>query len=572
MHSFFQFLHDQPFFLVFGTVALGMALGRIRFWGLNFGSVICIIIVGLGLSVWSSQGYGIVQNVPDVVKTIFFNLFLFAIAIKIGPQFFSGLQRDGKGLVLIGVIVALLAPVVSIAAGYLFHLPQGAVAGLLAGSNNSSASFGAASAAVASGAARLREGSSATEVAGMLSAAFALSYLIAEVVFVLFMKYLPRIAGMDAVKAEREFEEQMKKEHPSALPGTAEAGEVRDLSMTVRAYRVTSREVEGRTLADVKKAGPHVDLVQIRRGGDWIELDSTTALAQGDEIVIVAPLTTHIKVREIVGPELPDTEARALHPTETVDVVVQEKAVDGKTLGELLSGVGAGIEPVTVFRAGTELPTGPATELKRGDVIRVTGTAPRIDALGRVAGKVVRASHVSDVMSLAIGIMLGAAIGAIPIPVFGVTVTLGAAAILIVGIILSWLKTRHPAFGGPISEGGRSLIEDLGLNTFTAVLGINAGESFWQIMSSGSVWPMVISCIAITLLPAIVACIVGRKVLDLNPALLLGALAGARQCTASLKVAQEVSGGPVPAIGYPVPLAIATVALSIEAYLLATFF
>ena len=77
MHSFFQFLHDQPFFLVFGTVALGMALGRIRFWGLNFGSVICIIIVGLALSVWSSQGYGIVQNVPDVVKTIFFNLFLY---------------------------------------------------------------------------------------------------------------------------------------------------------------------------------------------------------------------------------------------------------------------------------------------------------------------------------------------------------------------------------------------------------------------------------------------------------------------------------------------------------------
>lgn len=81
-----------------------------------------------------------------------------------------------------------------------------------------------------------------------------------------------------------------------------------------------------------------------------------------------------------------------------------------------------------------------------------------------------------------------------------------------------------------------------------------------------------ISCLAITLLPAIVACIIGRKVLHLNPALLLGALAGARQCTASLKVAQEVSDSPVPAIGYPVPLAIATVALSIASYFLALFF
>lgn len=572
MHAFFQFLHDQPFFLVFGVVALGMALGKVKFWGLNFGSVICIIIIGLLLSVWSSQGYGIRQEVPDLVKTIFFNLFLFAVALKIGPQFFSGLQRDGKSLVMIGLIVSILAPVVAIAAGYIFHLPQGAVAGLLAGGNNSSASFGAAASAVATGAVQPREGNSMAEIAGMLSAAFALSYLIAEIVYVLFMKFLPGIAGIDARKEEQAFEAALKHEHPSALPGTPEAGEVRDPSMTVRAYRITSGVAAGRSLADVKQAGPHVDVVRIKRGGDWIDITPSTTLAEGDEVVIVAPLAAHIKVRELAGPELPDVEARQLHRLETVDVVVQRKGLDGSTLGSLLGRLGAGIEPVTVFRAGAELPTGPRTEIKRGDVLRVTGTPDRIAALGREAGTVVRASHTSDILTLALGVMLGAAVGAIPIPVFGLKLTLGAAAILVVGIVLSWLKTRHPAFGGPISEGGRSLIEDLGLNTFTAVLGINAGESFWQIMSGGSVWPMVISCLAITLLPAIVACVIGWRVLKLNGAVLLGALAGARQCTASLKVAQELSGGSVPAIGYPVPLAIATVALSIASYFLAMFF
>ena len=62
----------------------------------------------------------------------------------------------------------------------------------------------------------------------------------------------------------------------------------------------------------------------------------------------------------------------------------------------------------------------------------------------------------------------------VAVPFFGVSITFGAAAVLIVGILFGWLKTRHPAFGGPISEGGRRLMEDLGLNVFTSVLAIVA--------------------------------------------------------------------------------------------------
>jgi putative transport protein len=71
--------------------------------------------------------------------------------------------------------------------------------------------------------------------------------------------------------------------------------------------------------------------------------------------------------------------------------------------------------------------------------------------------------------------------------------------------------------------------------------------------------------------PAIVTWWVGRHVLRLNLALLMGALAGARQSTLSMQAAEELTRSSVPGIGYPVPLAVSVLTLSILAYVLALF-
>ena len=90
-------------------------------------------------------------------------------------------------------------------------------------------------------------------------------------------------------------------------------------------------------------------------------------------------------------------------------------------------------------------------------------------------------------LTLAIGLLVGAAIGAIPVPLFGITISFGAAAVLVTGIVFGWLKTRHPALGGPISEGARQLMEELGLNVFTAVLAIKSGQAVYEVITTGPV-------------------------------------------------------------------------------------
>ena len=114
----------------------------------------------------------------------------------------------------------------------------------------------------------------------------------------------------------------------------------------------------------------------------------------------------------------------------------------------------------------------------------------------------VRATHNSDVLTLALGLLAGAGLGAIPVPLFGVSITFGAAAVLVVGILFGWLKTRHPALGGPISEGGRRLMEDLGLNVFTSVLAVNSGQAVYQVIVGGPVLSLVVSCLIVSSVPA----------------------------------------------------------------------
>jgi putative transport protein len=569
MTGVFQFLQAQPFFVIFGVVAAGIWLGRKKIGGIALGSVVCIMLFGLLLSIWADQAAGVSLALPGILQTLFFNLFIFAIGVKVGPQFFAGLRRDGWQMVTIGLIVAVLAPALAYVFGWLFAWPQGTVVGVLAGSNNSSATFGAATSAVQSSAFRPGPGTTVETVTATMAAAFALCYTVSQVQFVLLMKLMPTLARFDAPAAGRAFEASMRDEHAAPLPGTVEAAEVADTSIAVRTYQVAASAIGGRTVGEIRGKAPRVSIELVRRENRWLATDDTLTLEAGDEVVVSAPLAAQIRVREALGPELPDTEARSRTPMSTVDVVVSHDDAVGRSLPKLLAWAGGGLFPNAVFRAGEELPVGAETVLQQGDVIRVTGTEPRIAQLGEKVGQVIRATHTSDVFTLAIGLLTGAALGAIPVPVFGVSITFGAAAVLIVGILFGWLKTRHPELGGPISEGGRRLMEDLGLNVFTSVLAVNSGQAFFQVIEGGPVLSLFLSCLVVSSVPALVAWWIGRHVLRINEALLMGAVAGARQNTSSMQAAQELSRSAVPGIAYPVPLAITTVAMSIVAYFFA---
>ena len=90
---------------------------------------------------------------------------------------------------------------------------------------------------------------------------------------------------------------------------------------------------------------------------------------------------------------------------------------------------------------------------------------------------------------------------------------------------------------------------DFGLMLFMAGVGLKAGGGIAEALVS--VGPAMIACgVAVTLTPVLAGYAVGRYVLKLNPAILLGAITGAMTSTPSLSIVTTAARSPVPALGY----------------------
>jgi putative transport protein len=137
--------------------------------------------------------------------------------------------------------------------------------------------------------------------------------------------------------------------------------------------------------------------------------------------------------------------------------------------------------------------------------------------------------------------------------------------LLFSGVLVSTLRERLPIFGNT-PTGARQFIEDVGLTIFVIVVGINAGASIAaQFLVSGAVYVFV-SGVVVTSMPPLIGWLFGFYVLRLNPALLCGAIAGARNLTAAMKAACEESQSDVPALGYAVPYALSAILLTLWGY------
>ena len=105
-------------------------------------------------------------------------------------------------------------------------------------------------------------------------------------------------------------------------------------------------------------------------------------------------------------------------------------------------------------------------------------------------------------------------------------------------------------------------MNSVGLNVFIAVVGISAGPGFvaglQQLGISLFLWG-----ILATTIPIILGMFIGKYVFRFHPAILLGAVAGARTTTAALGMVCEAAKSQVPALGYTVTYAVGNTLLTI---------
>jgi putative transport protein len=573
-----DFLGAQPFVLLFLTLALGTVVGRRKLAGISLGSTAGTLLVGILISLAAFLWYDIKYQVPALLTTVSLNLFMFAVGLKVGPQFFSGLRLDGAKFVAVALVVVVLNFAIAFGAAKALGLAPGFATGLISGSMTDTAVIGAATGAVESGSYRPPEGVTPESVIGNVAAGYAITYLFSLIGIILLIRYLPRISGIDARTAAREAEASYGGGE-GALPtvGTDAAYAMPKLGVDVRAFRVENPTVVGRSLHEVSIRAD-VPILQLLRNGRVVDLNGDPVFERGDIVTVCADVERLLARGHEIGPEVADEDARRIE-LEVADIVVTRKDLVGLPIKEVVERVRRAVFPgaeqagrlaqvVGYIRAGEPFPVYPNTLVQRGDIVRLLGPKARIDQIGRQAGMVVRASTVSDILTLALGLAIGYIIGYLHVSIGGIPISLGTpAGVMLAGIAISTLRSRYPLFGGPVSEGARSLLQDLGLDLFIAVVALNTAPNVAGAFGSGGVLGILAIGVTAALVPPVIAWFVGLKLLKLNPAVLLGVLCGARFSTPALRAAQEETGSAIPAVGYPVPYAITAVLVLVAGYL-----
>jgi putative transport protein len=539
-------LQQYPEIAIFLALALGFWIGPLKIGKFSLGNVTAVLLAGVLI------GQLNIKISPNV-KSVFFLMFLFAVGYGVGPQFFRGIKKDGVPQAIFAVIICVAVLLSTFVAARLAGYNPGLAAGLLSGAATISAVLGVATDTINSLGLPPEQ---AKAWADVMPVAYAVTYLFGTAGSAWFLASMgPRLLRVDLAKACKEYEDKM-----GGAP--AEAGGLATYpKVALRAYKVDARSRfvgQPITMLETALVGSTRGFVEaIRRGSHIEDAHPGDVIRAGDVLAVAASREAVLRLQPELGAEADDRELLDF-PAEIVDVVMTNKALDGKTvreIAEFVGGEGRGVFLRKLVRQGQEMPFTVGTVVDRGDVLQIAGAKRDTAGAIKVLGYADRPTEKTDVVFMGLGIVAGALVGALSFAVGGVPLSLSTSGgALIAGLVCGYLRSVWPTFGR-IPEPALWVFNNLGLTIFIAVVGISTGPGFVKGLKESGL-SLLFWGIFVTLVPFIVGILAGKYVFKFHPGILLGACAGSRTTTAALGAIQDAAKSKVPALGYTVTYAV----------------
>ena len=541
---------NNPSIPIFLTVGLGFLIGKLKYKTFSLGTVTSVLLVGVLVGQMDIP-------IPGPIKSVFFLMFLFAIGYSVGPQFFRALRGSGIRQVIFAAVMCVLCFAVTAGVALLFGYNPGEAAGLFAGAQTMSAVIGVGDDTIRTLAASAADKQNWLDI---VPVSYAVTYIFGTIGSAYILAYIgPAMLG--GIKKVRQ-QTQVLEKSMNQGPLTSDPAYINALRPVVfRAYKAegdffdqprTIREIE----EHIAGLGRRVFVERARVAGNIIdEPGQDVRIARDDEVVLSGRREYVIRDESWIGAEIADAELLEF-PVEQIPVMVATKGCDNITVDELRARpFMRGVAISRISAAGQSLPVLAKTRLMRGDLVTITGLKKEVDAAAKEIGYADRPTNATDIVFLCLGIFIGALIGAITIHLGGIPVSLSTSGgALIAGLVLGWLRGKHPTFGR-IPDSSVWLLNNLGLNMFIAVIGITAAPTFISGIKEVG-FMLFFAGVLSTTLPLVIGVWMGNRIFKFHPAINLGCCAGARTTTASLGAIQDAINSDVPALGYTITYAI----------------
>ena len=507
-------------------VSLGLALGKFHVRGISLG-VAFVFFVGI---LAGHVGFNIDSTTLDYAETFGLSLFVYCLGLHVGPNFFGSLRHEGLSLNVWSLAVILFGTVFSMVMVPITHVDVPNMVGLLCGATTNTPALGAATQALE------HLGVSSKSVALATAVTYPLGVLGVIVAMVLLRKLF------------------VKPEDLEIKPLTE------DDHTFIAQFVVVNPAVADKTIAEISEQ-THLKFIisRIWRADAVIVPQATTKLEQGDNILVVTSKEDEAAMELLFGKRVPKDYNKDMIDWNAMDANVESRVIvltkpglNGKLLGKLHLRTSYGVNVSRVIRGDIKLLATNDLRLQYGDRVTVVGLHEDVNHVEDFLGNSVKTLNEPNLGSIFLGIILGLALGTIPILIPGMAtpVRLGiAGGPIIMGIIIGALGPRLHM----ISYTTRSaslMLRKLGLSLYLACLGLDAGKDFFAtvVRPEGIAW--IIIGFLITVIPVIIIGLIALKSKKYDFGTICGILCGSMANPMALGYANDTLKGDTASISY----------------------
>lgn len=505
--------------------ALGLALGKIKIWGISLG-VTFVFFVGI---IAGHLGFTIEHETMNYIETAGLVLFVYALGLQVGPGFFSAFRSGGFTLNMLGILLVLTGTLFAIILGIVFDVNIPDIMGVMCGATTNTPALAALQQTLIQ----------SCEQASTPALGCAVTYPLG-VVGVILATIIMRKLFVKSSDIRQDSSNTKNKTYISA-------------------FKIQNPAIYNKNVKEVAQMSHlHFVISRLWRDGKVSIPTGDTKLTEGDKILVVTSVDEADALTLLFGAQEHEDWNAADIDWNAIDsqlisqrILVTRPEINGKRLGSLRLRNHYGINISRVYRAGVLLLADPDLRLQLGDRLTVVGEKAAVHNVEAVLGNAVKSLKEPNLISIFIGIILGLVIGAIPIPIPGMaSVKLGyAGGPIIMGIIVGTFGPRLHMITYT-TQSANLMLRSLGLSLYLACLGLDSGVHFFETVfrAEGAIW--IALGFAITVIPVILIGLISLKQFKIDFGTSVGMLCGAMANPMALNYANDTLPGDNTSVAY----------------------
>ena len=516
----------QTIVVVSLIIAGGLAFGKIKIMGISLG-ISFVFFVGI---LAGHMGFSVDSVVLDYVETFGLSMFVYCLGLHVGPNFFGSLRHEGMQQNVWSLIIIIAGTLFSLLLIPLTGINLPNMVGILCGATTNTPALGAATQAL--------------EHLGLPSGTVALATAVTYPLGVLGVIIAMVVLRKCCVKPEH-LTPQSNDNHDHTY---------------IAQFEVVNPAVGHKRIADISHM-THLKFIisRIWRNSQVILPTGDTVLEPNDSLLVVTNREDEPAMEMLFGRRVnKDWNKDAIDwnhidtQLESRILVLTRGELNGKRLGDLHLRNSYNVNVSRVIRGDLKLLATHDLRLQYGDRITVVGQHEDINHVESYFGNSIRVLNEPNIGSIFIGIIVGLAIGIIPIQLPGMesSVRLGiAGGPIIMGIIVGALGPKLK-LNSYTTVSASLMLRKLGLSLYLACLGLDAGKHFFStvVQPQGLIWVGV--GFLVTVVPLLVVGLIALRLRKFDFGTLCGILCGSMANPMALGYANDTIQGDSPSISY----------------------